>query len=263
MTPPKLCALVVTAMVAVGLAGAQTRAEFDVASIKPNKSGPRPDTRNPFVFSPSGRFTAGNVTLTELIVLAYQTRRIQMQGGPGWLDVDRFDVAAKADDAPGPVKGDAFLAMIQEMLRDRFKLALHQETREVTVYALVIGKNGQKLENAKDDEQTLFTPGKMGQMTFRKMPLVALVNTLSNILRIPVIDQTGLKGTFNYSIAPAPPDPNQMRAPGAGAGGPASAYNFGDAVIAAMEEQLGLRLEKQKAPLEFTIIDHAERPTEN
>lgn len=106
-------------MIAVGVAyvaGAQTRAEFDVTSIKPNNSGPRAKFDSPFVFSPSGRFTATDVTLTELIILAYQTRRIQMQGGPNWLDVDRFDVAAKADDAGGPVQGAQFPAMIQTML---------------------------------------------------------------------------------------------------------------------------------------------------
>jgi len=184
-----------------------------------------------------------------------------MQGGPGWLDIDRFDIAAKADDAAGPVNGAQFRAMIQTLLEDRFKLALHRETKELSVYALVVAKNGHKLQKAKDDEQPLFAPGKMGQMTFRKMPVVALVNTVSNILQTPVIDRTGLTGFFDYTLEPAPPDPNQMRATGAAS--PVTAYNFGDAVIAAVQEQLGLRLEKQKAPLEITIIDHADQPTEN
>jgi len=269
MTPFKPCDMRrwllagMIAIVAASIISAQTQAEFDVASIKSNKSGPRPNFDSPYVFSPSGRFTATDVTLTELIVLAYQTRRIQMQGGPGWLDVDRFDVAAKADDAAGPINGTRFLAMIQTLLEERFKLALHRETRELSVYALVVGKNGHKLQKAKDGEQPLFAPGKLGQMTFRKMPVVALVNTVSNILQTPVIDRTGLEGFFDYALEPAPPDPNQMRTAGAGAGSPITAYNFGDAVIAAMQEQLGLRLEKQKAPLEITIIDHAEQPTEN
>ena len=269
MTPLKRCDIprwLMAGVMAIATANtvrAQTRAEFDVASVKPDKSGARPNFDSPYVFSPSGRFTATDVTLTELIILAYQTRRIQMQGGPGWLDVDRFDVAAKADDAAGPVRGAQVLAMIQTMLQDRFKLALHRETRELSVYALVVGKNGHKLQKATDDEQPLFAPGKLGQMTFRKMPVVALVNTVSNILQTPVIDRTGLAGFFDYTLEPAPPDPSQMRAPGASAGNPVTAYNFGDAVVAAMQEQLGLRLERQKAPLEITIIDHAEQPTEN
>ena len=269
MTPLKRCDMGhwllagAIAIAAASIVSAQTRPEFDVASVKPNKSGPRPNFDTPYVFSPSGRFTATDVTLTELIIVAYETRRIQMQGGPGWLDVDRFDVAAKADDAAGPIKGTQFRAMIQTMLEERFKLALHRETKELSVYALVVEKNGHKLQKAKDDEQPLFAPGKLGQMTFRKMPVVALVNTVSNILHTPVVDRTGLEGFFDYTLEPAPPDPNQMRGPGASAGGPATAYNFGDVVIAAMQEQLGLRLEKQKAPLEITIIDHAEPPTEN
>lgn len=261
MTPLRLTAFAAIAIAAAGIAPAQTRPAFDVASIKPNKSGPRPNFDTPYVFSPSGRFTATDVTLTELIVLAYETRRIQMQGGPGWLDVDRFDVAAKADDAAGPIKGPQFLAMLQTMLEDRFQLVLHRETRELSVYALVAGKNGHKLQKAKDGEQPLFARGKLGQMTFRKMPVAALVNTVSNILHTPVVDGTGLEGFFDYTLEPAPPDPSQMRAPGAGS--PVTAYNFGDAVIAAMQEQLGLGLEKQRAPLEITIIDHAQQPTEN
>jgi len=148
MTPLKRCDIprwLMAGVMAIATANtvrAQTRAEFDVASVKPDKSGARPNFDSPYVFSPSGRFTATDVTLTELIILAYQTRRIQMQGGPGWLDVDRFDVAAKADDAAGPVRGAQVLAMIQTMLQDRFKLALHRETRELSVYALVVGKNG-------------------------------------------------------------------------------------------------------------------------
>ena len=131
------------------------------------------------------------------------------------------------------------------------------------MYALVVGKNGHRLQKAKDDEQPQFAPGKSGQMTFRKMPVVALVNTVSNILRTPVVDRTGLEGFFDFTLEPALPDPSQLPGPGAEARGPAMPYNFGDAVIAAMREQLGLQLEKQKAPLEITIIDHAEHPTEN
>jgi uncharacterized protein (TIGR03435 family) len=269
MTPLKRCDVRrwllagAIAIAAAGIVSAQTRPEFEVASVKPNKSGPRPTFDSPYVFSPSGRFMATDVTLTELIIVAYQTRRIQMQGGPGWLDVNRFDVAAKADDVAGPIKGEQFRAMIQTMLEDRFKLALHRETKELSAYALVVEKNGHKLQKAKDDEQPLFAPGKLGQMAFRKMPVVALVNTVSNILQTPVVDRTGLEGLFDYTLEPAPPDPNQMRAPGAAAGSPATAYNFGDAVVAAMQDQLGLRLEKQKAPLEIIVIDHAEPPTEN
>jgi uncharacterized protein (TIGR03435 family) len=123
------------AAIAIGLAcmaGAQTRAEFDVTSIRPNKSGPRANYDNRFIFSPSGRFVATSATLTELIILAYQTRPIQMQGGPDWLDVDRFDVAAKAGDAGGPVQGAQFSAMIQTMPAGALRLisAMHDSGAE-------------------------------------------------------------------------------------------------------------------------------------
>jgi uncharacterized protein (TIGR03435 family) len=243
---------IVAAMTAFSQTPTAPRRQFEVASIKPNKSGPPRGARtNPFAFLPGGRFTATNVTLVEVIVSVYSTRRIQMRGGPDWIDSERFDIVAKADAADGEVKGEQRLPMVQALLEDRFKLAYHRETKEVPVFALV-GKPTENLRKAGEDEQNSFTPGENRQMIFRKMPIVGLVNTLANILHEPVVDGTGLDGLYDFTV-----DPMQFAGPD---GAPKTADAFMDLVLTAVREQLGFKLEKRKAPLEIMVIDHAERP---
>src|SRR6266851_3646710 len=160
----------------------QPRPEFEVASIKPNRSGVAPDRINPVSPTPGGRFTATNVTLVDLIVRFYPTRRIQMQGGPGWIDSDseRFDVVAKAPASERELKYADFVPMVQALLEDRFKLALHREPKSVQVLALLVGKDPPKLQSPKDGEETALRPGDQGKLSFQRMSIVGLVNTLSN-----------------------------------------------------------------------------------
>jgi uncharacterized protein (TIGR03435 family) len=237
----------------------QAHPEFEVASIKPNNSGiPRVFT-NPFAFLPGGRFTATNVTLVDLIVRAHGTRRIQMRGGPNWIDVDRFDIVAKGDMVPGRPLQQQLIEMLQTLLADRFKLMLHTETKEDTVYALVVGKDPPKLAAPQPGAVPSFTAGERGRMTFQNTPIIGLVNTLANILHTPVVDGTGITGSFNFTL-----DPSQFAVTDAnGTPVPNAANNFGDLVVTAVTEQLGFNLEKRKASLEITVIDHAEKPTEN
>jgi uncharacterized protein (TIGR03435 family) len=233
----------------------KARRQFAVTAIKSNHSGLR--RLQAYDYSPGGRFSATNATLVDMIVSAYPTRRIQMQGGPDWIDSERFDVIAKADPDDGEVKSDQWAQMVQVFLEDRFKLRFHTETREMEVLALVAGKTAPKLEASKDDEKTAFIPGERGQIIFQKMPIAGLVNTMANILHTPVVDRTGLTGFFNFKL-----DPNQFAVQD-GTDGTASQDSRGDLIITAVREQLGFRLEKQRASLEITIIDHAERPGEN
>lgn len=232
--------------------------QFDVASIKPNNSGIRP-LPNPLSCLPGGRFTATNVTLVDMIVRIYSasTRRIQMQGGPTWIDSDRFDIVATPDTTKGEIKPAQCNLMIQSLLEDRFKLAFHTETEEKSAYALVTGKNPPKLQQPKDGEQTALVPGPRGQMNFQRMPIAGLVNTVSNIVQIPVMDATGIKGFFDFTL-----DPAQFAATG-NINSPLPPMGYGDLVVTAVQEELGFKLEKRKMPLEITIIDHAERPTDN
>ena len=233
-----------------GLAAAQSAH----AQTQPPPSGPPRVQTNPLTISPNGRFTATNVTLVDLIVRAYPTRRIQMQGGPDWIDSDRFDISAKADTTDSEIKLEEWNLMIQALLEDRFKLVLHRETKEMSVYALVAGKNPPKLRASKEGEQTALVPGEHGRMNFQSMPMVGLVNTLANILREPVVDGTGIKGFFDFTL-----DPMQFAA----TDDPRVPNNVAELVLSAVRQQLGFILEKRKAPLEITIVDHAEKPGDN
>jgi uncharacterized protein (TIGR03435 family) len=234
----------------------QERPHFEVASIKPNKTGAARVQNDMLVYAPGGRFEAINVTLVDVIVRVYPTRRIQMQGGPDWIDSERFDIIAKPGADAGDLNYEQRRAMVQTLLEDRFRLAFHKETREVPVLAVMVGKNPPKLAPAKEEEETLVRVGDHGQIIFQKVGVIGLVNTVSNIWHTPVIDRTGVEGRFDFTL-----DVQQFATPPS-ADGPARREDFGDLVRTAVE-QLGFKLEKQKAPLEITIIDRAERPSEN
>jgi uncharacterized protein (TIGR03435 family) len=231
------------------------RRQFEVASIKPNKSGRK--ALQGFAYAPGGRFTATNATLVDVIVRVYPTRRIQMQGGPDWIDSERFDFVAKADPEEGKIKPEQWTQMVQVLLEDRFKLAFHTEMRDMQVLALVTGKGASKLQECKDSEETSLSPGDHGQMVFRKMSIVGLVNTMANILHTPVVDRTGIAGFYDFTL-----DPNRFAASD-NSDRSAPKESFGDLMVNAVREQLGLHLEKQRDTLKITVIDRAERPAEN
>ena len=217
--------------------------------MKADKSGGRALFK--FAYEPGGRFTAINATLVDMIVRVYPTRRIQMQGGPSWIDADRFDVEAKADASEGAIKDEQWQEMVQTLLEDRFQLKYHVESRDMAVLAMVTEKNAPKPAPAQDGEETGMTPGENGRMVFRRMPAAGLGNLLSNLLHAPVVDRTGLTGLYDFTL-----DPNSFVTPG-------EKESMADLVVAAAREQLGWKLEKSRAKLDITIIDRAERPEGN
>jgi uncharacterized protein (TIGR03435 family) len=231
---------------------------FEVASIKPNRSGQQ-RAAIPVAFLPGGRFTATNATLVDVIVQVYPTRRVQMQGGPDWIDSERFDIVAKAPDPGQQVDLDQMRQMVQALLEDRFQLKLHIEKKEMPVYALVRGKDAPKLQSPQPGEEIGAVPGEAGKLAFTRMSMVGLVNTVSNILRVPVMDRTGLTGSYNFAL-----DIGRFMPPPAGNGPQrADVFAIGNAISSAIEEQLGLKMEQHKELLDITIIHHAERPSEN
>jgi uncharacterized protein (TIGR03435 family) len=241
----------ITAMPAASQTPAQ-KLSFEVASIKPNKSA-QPRVAVPVAFLSGGRFSAKNASLVDVIVQVYPTRRIQMQGGPDWIDSETFDIVAKAYDADANGGRDQMRQMVQALLEDCFQLRLHVEKKEMSVYALVVGKDAPKLQEPKEGEATGVVRGERGQMTFTRMSIVGLVNTMANIVRTPVVDSTGLKGFYDFTL-----DPLQFSN-----GVARDSYEYGNAVLSAVQEQLGFKIEKRKELLDITVIDHAERPSEN
>ncbi len=259
---------------------------YDVVSVKPSKPGNRDSISMSMVPTPDG-FSATNVTLQMLIALAYGIEEDQIARAPDWLDTDRFDVGAKMDssvmDQLEKLSRDenklARQRMLQALLADRFKLTIHRETKALPAYSLLIAKNGPKLKEAKPGDtypNGFVTPagrGGAGQMmqstsaagynfVAQGIPFSTLVGWLSVQLRRPVVDKTGLTGsydvTLNYSL-----DFSQLRAPSDGASLPPAPDATSPPLLTAVQEQLGLKLESGKGGGEAIVIDHAEKPSGN
>jgi uncharacterized protein (TIGR03435 family) len=225
--------------------------EFDVASVKiiPNSAG----IHNTSFDLTHGRLTAEYAALRQLVGLAYSIQRVRVEGGPDWMDTDRYEILAKA--ASADASQDQIRAMLQKLLADRFKLVVHRSTKELTAYTLIPGKKGSKLQEVKEDERgapaTTWGTGKYGRaIIFRNMPLAGLVNTLANMLGSPVTDATGLNTLYNFTL-----DWSE--------GGPAASSNAVPSLFDAVEEELGLKLVAKKAPGDILVVDHAEKATEN
>lgn len=264
--------------------------EFEVASIKPNKSG---TNMIRMMFTPNG-LDATNVTFAMLIRSAYGIEENQISGGPSWLKSDHYDIDAKMDsptaDAVHKLNEDqrrlATQHMLQVLLADRFKLAVHHDSKELSIYALVVAKNGPKIKQAKPGDtypngikgpDGVGRGGMMrmgrGQLTGQALPLSALARLLTGQLGRTVVDKTGLPGNYDFTLQWTP-DESQgagleaakafSRGPDPGGQGTApSSDTSAPSLFTALQEQLGLKLESQKGSVEIYVIDHAEKPSEN
>jgi uncharacterized protein (TIGR03435 family) len=223
---------------------------FDVASVKASKmASPRNQTADP------GGIVYTNVTLGDCIEAAWNVRQYQISG-PEWLQSDRFDIAARVEGAAGK---DRLMLMLQTLLADRFKLRLHRETIERAVYVLVTAKNGPRLHAAEDESGTGSALVE-GGIAFQKTSMRALADYLAGLSAIdrPVVDRTGLKGGFDFTLRLF------EERPGMRAFDRKFAMKNAEHVFTDLQEQLGLKLEPSKAPVEILVIDHAEKvPMEN
>ncbi len=270
-------ALVVIA--ASGLAQSRpSKPQFEVASIKPadpNERGMRVG------FQPGGRFVANGITVNFLIQQAYGVRDFQISGGPGWMGSERFNINAKPDaetaDAIQKGNGNPFdrnstmAVMLEALLEDRFHLKMTHETREMPVYDLVVAKGGSKLkESAVPTGDSSGRGGRpqismgRGLITFKAGPMEILATQLSNQLGRTVIDKTGLSGNYDFELKWTP-DLGQQQLGPREVGGPEAAPPVdanGPSIFTALQE-LGLKLESTKGPVEILVIDHVEKPAEN
>jgi uncharacterized protein (TIGR03435 family) len=257
---------------------AAPRPEFEVASIKLNKSA---DMRAMLMPGRGGRFTATNIPLQFLLTLAYSIKDFQLSGAPAWLLSERYDLEAKAEGDPG---FDAMRPMLQTLLEDRLQFKFHRETKELPVYALVVAKAG-KLHQAEgecgprpDGPPPPPEPGKApsppcggffifpGRLSGQKVAITQLVDSLSRFTNRVVLDKTNLTGKYDINLEYTP-EQGQFQAPPGGAPNgmpplPPIDPN-GPSLFTALQEQLGLKLESQKGPVEMIVIDHVERPSEN
>ena len=262
------------------------RPKFEVASIKPSQ-----EMRFQSVRPLPGRLTA-NATVKLLIQNAYSVEPFQIQGGPDWINSERFEIEAKADsNAP---RAQIFL-MLQSLLEDRFQMKIHRETRELPVYALVAAKSGPKLAAPKEGSCISATPdpggewggGRMapptpGRMTAPaqcgavrimlepsgarlsggKITMAEFVRMLSMALGRAVIDRTGVTAPFDLQLTFQPDEITAaVPPPPPGSGSPDEARY--PSIVTALQEQLGLRLESTKGPVDTIVIDSATKPAAN
>jgi len=224
-----------------GLASAQSVAapQFEAASIKPSTADPGSSGIN----TGNGRMNAFNVTLKRCIMGAYSVGPDQVLGGPDWLDSDRWEILARAEQ---PVGDHALMTMLQTLLADRFKLTLHRESKPIEVYDIEVAKNGPKLE--KGDGQGAKTSNGRGDIVADNATIDRFAEILSRQMDLPVFNHTGLEGAFNLKLKWTP---ERAKTP------------EGPSIYTAIQEQLGLRLRAGKVPVEVLVIDHVEKPSEN
>jgi bla regulator protein blaR1 len=237
---------------------------FEVATIKPSDPN-RPGK----LFTVRGRDVVTiNTTVNDLISMAYNLHVKQITGGPSWLESDKFDLTGRPD-VPGQPSVAQIKTMLQKLLVDRFQLKFHRDQKELTVYAIGVAKTGAKIAKSEADPNGLpglffggAGPGGGVNFNVRNATMAEVANTLQGtVLDKPVVDQSGLEGKYDF-IVKFTPDAGQMAAFG---GGPPPAANP-DAppdLFAAFTQQLGLKLETSKAPVDVLVIDKIEKPSAN
>jgi len=222
-----------------------SRPQFEVASVKAAKPS---DTG--FMDTTPGRFVATGIPLRILLKEAYDLMDAQIDGGPDWINGDLWNVEGKA--APGETDESKITKMVQSLIEERFQLRFHRETRELPVYELTIPKGGPKMKVSANPG----TPhGRMGRGSIEgtNFTVEILVKVLAHELDRPLIDKTALTGKYDMKLqwsrefdrsgnAPAPDQPG---------------------LFTALQEQLGLKLESSKGPVEVLVIDFVSKPTEN
>ncbi len=277
---------------------------FEVASIKPSAA----NGHFSFNVSPGGRLTATGLTLQRLILLAYNVGPRELSGGEDWIGSEKFDLIAKAPDGslpglnprqaevtapngrtlfswtslnPNAESTQQFREMVKALLAERFRLKIRTETKELPVYALVVGKSGPKLQESKAEGGPQMRVA-LGEIAFQNAPMTFLSILLGQLSGRVVQDHTGLKGDYDFKLAWTP-DAGMIQRyraangmgggmggggmAGMGAGGgagaaAASAEPSGPSIFTGVQE-LGLKLEATKGPVQVLVIEHAEKPSEN
>ena len=293
----RACAVVVTlvvgAMCGIARLEAQAPAQppgenapqaFEVASVRPNKSGAQGSSIRR---QPGGGLTATNMPLRALITFAFQLQPYQLVGDPSWIRNEFFDIVAKMEGNPAPVppfsgRLDPLMLAMQSLLAERFKLAVHREMREMDIYALVLsrpdGKLGPALKPSTQNCAALMAAaiarggpppapppgpgnavmcgvrGTFGRLIVGGMPLAAFASNLSGQVQRTVVDRTGLTGEWDFEIGfaaePSPNLPPGVELPPADPGAPS--------LFTAIQEQLGLKLQATKGPVDVLVVDRVE-----
>lgn len=259
-------------LVALGSVAVGAQAQFEVASIRPStRTQPAPLS----TYTSPDRLARAGFTLLDLVRYAFERSGFDVEGGPDWVSSARFDVTAKAEMA---VTAAEMRSMTRRLLEDRFALKTHTEMRNIDVFAIVVARSGgtigSQLKRSSLDCAPFITGAKpisespvdesggslcraltvaggtVAWMTFRGAPLAQLAQRLQGMVRRPVFDRTGLTGAFDFDLKFTPDPAAAQRA------------DF-PSLTAALEEQLGLKLEPRRESIEVMVIDDAQPPTPN
>jgi len=231
---------------------------FDVVSIKPNRSG----SGSMGIETHNDSYSATNVSLKRLLQDAYGIREDLISGVPGWAESTGFDIKAKVVDPNldelRKLSAEQRRSMLQSFLADRFQLKVHIETKELPVYELVVAKGGPKFHEAASSKgvaDASKTPGMWihnNELTATAIPLTSLAAMLSRQLHRTVLDKTGLSGEYDLDLKWAPED-----------GQDPSPDSSAPSIFTALQEQLGLKLQSSRGPVETLVVDRVEMPSEN
>jgi uncharacterized protein (TIGR03435 family) len=225
---------------------------FAVATIRPSVAAVQFEHDGSTETSP-GTLRMRDVTVNTCIKWAYGVQDSQISG-PAWLHSERFDIVAKADQ---PVTEDQMKQMLQSLLTDRFKLTFHHQSKELKAFVLTVAKSGAKVSPAAAPDAKPFRQNSANGTVAKSMTIHEFADFISGPLQMPVVDQTGLTGKYDFAIdfTPYLPDP---------------AHNMDGTrpdttgiLMAALDAELGLKLESRKSQVDILVIDHVEKPSEN
>jgi len=219
--------------------GACAQPQFEVASIKPSDS---PDGSSSGITTTPGRISAQHVTVKRCIRGAYGIPEDQIVGGPKWIEEERYQSDAKAAGSAGDSE---LMVMLRGLLADRFHLVFHREQAMRTGYTLVAGKGGLKAKAAEPDAPSSTTSTRVS-IDAKGCTMASLAGKLAEVLHVPVKNETGIEGKFNFKLEWAP-----------------EGKDTGPTIWTAVQEQLGLRLAGGKIPVDVIVIDSIARPTGN
>lgn len=230
------------------------KVRFEEASIKPGD----PNSQGSSTNSSPGRFVARNVTVKRLIGRAYDVEPYQIEGGPKWIESEKFTVNAKLEDEDAKSSSreermKILRAALRNMLEERFQLETHHESKTMPCFALVVAKGGPKLHEVEAKGGSSWNSNR-GVLTANRTTMESLGSILAGVVDRPVKDRTGLTGFYELKLEWSPENGMGEEKPG---------QSTGPSIFTALREQLGLKLESTKAPIQMLVVDRAEKPTEN
>lgn len=242
---------IVLALIGIAFAGpAASAQQFEVVSIRPNTV--EDINKRSVRGQPGGRMRFVGMPLSTFIMPAYDVWSFQITGGPSWIDTDGWDIIAQAADVQGRLTREQLSPMLRAMLEDRFQLRTHRETKQLPGYSLVVDDRGPNLRLNTDGRVS--NGSNRDTLNAKKVPMQWFAAFLSQKFRSPVVDETGLKGEYDFVLHWSPESITLS---------PSEEPSNYPSIFAAVREQLGLRLIKRNVPSDMLVIDSVQRPSPN